>query len=50
MVIPHGQKDTHETTMDAKAETAHWRNDPQFKELRQVGGKYATFATEGVAQ
>ncbi len=39
--------------MGAKAATAHWRNDPQFKELRQVGGKYATFrsfAIESVAQ
>jgi len=39
--------------MGAKAATAHWRNDPQFKELRKVGGKYATFrsfAIESVAQ
>src|SRR6516165_2431043 len=30
-----------------------WRNDPQFKELRQIGEKYAKFrayAIEGVAQ
>jgi uncharacterized protein (DUF1330 family) len=30
-----------------------WRNDPQFKELRQIGEKYAkfrAFAIEGVAQ
>jgi heme-degrading monooxygenase HmoA len=28
-----------------------WRNDPQFKELRQIGEKYATFrgyAIEGI--
>ena len=38
---------------DSMEKLQAWRNDPQFKELRQVGGKYATFrsfAVEGVAQ
>jgi len=35
--------------MGAKAATAHWRNDPQFKELRQVGA-FRSFAIESVAQ
>jgi uncharacterized protein (DUF1330 family) len=38
---------------DSMEKLQAWRNDPQFKELRQVGGKYATFrsyAIEGVAQ
>ena len=38
---------------DSMEKLQAWRNDPQFKELRQIGGKYATFrsfAVEGVAQ
>jgi hypothetical protein len=27
-----------------------WRNDPQFKELRQIGGKYATFRSFAIGQ
>ena len=36
---------------DSMEKLQAWRNDPQFKELRQVGGKYTTFrsfAIEGV--
>jgi uncharacterized protein (DUF1330 family) len=38
---------------DSMEKLQAWRNDPQFKELRQIGGKYATFrsfAVEGLAQ
>jgi uncharacterized protein (DUF1330 family) len=38
---------------DSMEKIQAWRNDPQFKELRQIGGKYAKFrayAIEGVAQ
>jgi uncharacterized protein (DUF1330 family) len=38
---------------DSMEKLQAWRNDPQFKELRQIGAKYATFrsfAIEGVAQ
>lgn len=38
---------------DSMEKLEAWRNDPQFKELRQIGDKYAkfrAFAIEGVAQ
>jgi heme-degrading monooxygenase HmoA len=38
---------------DSMEKLQAWRNDPQFKELRQLGGKYATFrsfAVEGLSQ
>ena len=38
---------------DSMEKVQAWRNDPQFKELRQIGEKYAKFrayAIEGVAQ
>jgi len=38
---------------DSAEKIQAWRNDPQFKELRQTGEKYAkfrAFAIEGVAQ
>ena len=38
---------------DSMEKIQAWRNDPQFKELRQIGEKYAKFrayAIEGVAQ
>jgi uncharacterized protein (DUF1330 family) len=38
---------------DSMEKMQAWRNDPQFKELRQIGEKYAKFrayAIEGVAQ
>jgi heme-degrading monooxygenase HmoA len=38
---------------DSMEKLQAWRNDPQFKELRQIGEKYAkfrAFAIEGVAQ
>jgi uncharacterized protein (DUF1330 family) len=38
---------------DSMEKIQAWRNDPQFKELRQIGEKYAkfrSFAIEGVAQ
>jgi hypothetical protein len=43
-----------EQRMASLMEKMHaWRNDPQFKELRQIGEKHAKFhsyALEGVAQ
>jgi uncharacterized protein (DUF1330 family) len=41
------------TVWDSMEKIQAWRNDPQFKELRQIGEKYAKFrayAIEGVAQ
>ena len=38
---------------DSMEKIQAWRNDPQFKELRQIGEKYAKFrsyAIEGAAQ
>ncbi len=38
---------------DSMEKIQAWRNDPQFKELRQIGDKYAkfrSFAVDGVAQ
>jgi uncharacterized protein (DUF1330 family) len=38
---------------DSMEKLQAWRNDPQFKELRQIGEKYAKFrgfAIEGMAQ
>jgi uncharacterized protein (DUF1330 family) len=38
---------------DSMEKMQGWRNDPQFKELREIGNKYAKFrayAIEGVAQ
>src|SRR5215472_8505471 len=33
---------------DSMEKLQAWRNDPQFKELRQIGGKYATFRSFAV--
>ena len=41
------------TVWESMEKIQAWRNDPQFKELRQIGEKYAKFrayAIEGVAQ
>ena len=38
---------------DSMEKIQAWRNDPQFKEIRQIGDKYAKFrsyAIEGAAQ